>query len=249
MIVQANARRLPLATGCASLAIADPPYAVMVNQDLKRGSKLAPIKRNIAWDNMTEQEWIDLMLEMARSLYRVCDSNATAYIFGSDISPYWLKETFQYAGWKYRMTCYWWKTNPAPKVHLVAYQAAVEPFAMFTKGRNTFNVENGGLAHNVFRYPQPNGPSRVHPTQKPVGLLAELIRNSSNPGDLVVDPTCGSGTTGEAARLVGRRFFGCDLDWTYLSHYARYKADRAVSAQTLEHLPLFGGMNDADPLS
>ena len=136
-------------------------------------------------------------------------------------------------------------TNPAPKVHIVTYQAAVEPFAMFTKGRNVFNVENGGLAHNVFRYPTPMGPERVHPTQKPVGLLEELIRNSSQPGDLVVDPYCGSGSTGEAARRMDRRFYGSDLDWTYLTHFARYKAERAVSSAGLEHLPLFGGPLDS----
>ena len=244
MIVQANARRLPLASGCATLALTDPPYAVMTNANIDRGP-LAPIVRNIGWDNMTEQQWIDLMLETARSLFRVCAPNATAYVFGSDVAPYWLRETFQYAGWKYRITCYWQKTNPAPKVHLVTYQAAVEPFAMFTKGRNVFNVENGGLAHNVFRYPTPMGPERVHPTQKPVGLLEELIRNSSQPGDLVVDPYCGSGSTGEAARRMDRRFYGSDLDWTYLTHYARFKAERAVSSAGLEHLPLFGGPLDS----
>ena len=244
MIVQANARRLPLASGCATLILADPPYAVMSNKDIERGA-MSPIVRNLAWDNMTEAEYVDLMLESARSMYRVAAKDATAYIFGSDIAPYWLKETFQYAGWKYRMSCYWHKTNPAPKIYLNTYQAAVEPFAMFTKGRNTFNLTNGGLAHNTFEYPQPVGPERVHPTQKPIGLLEELIRNSSNPGDLVVDPFCGSGTTGQAARQLGRRFYGSDLDWTYLAHYARYKADRAVSSADLEQFPLFGGPLDS----
>ena len=56
---------------------------------------------------------------------------------------------------------------------------------------------------------------RVHPTQKPVGVMRWLLERYSNPGDLVLDPFCGSGTTGVAAVALGRRFIGIDLDPTY----------------------------------
>ena len=51
----------------------------------------------------------------------------------------------------------------------------------------------------------------MHPTQKPVGILRELVR-CAPPGGLVLDPFAGSGATGEAALLEGRRFAGCELE-------------------------------------
>lgn len=56
---------------------------------------------------------------------------------------------------------------------------------------------------------------RIHPTQKPVPLVEELIRTYSNPGDTVLDCFAGSGTTAVAAIQTGRHFKGCERDWTY----------------------------------
>ena len=57
---------------------------------------------------------------------------------------------------------------------------------------------------------------RVHPAQKPIELMSILIRNSSQPGDIVLDPMMGSGTTGVAAMLHGRRFIGFENDEEYM---------------------------------
>lgn len=59
-----------------------------------------------------------------------------------------------------------------------------------------------------------------HPTQKPLSLLDRVIRASSNPGDTVLDPFCGSATTGVAAVLNGREFVGIDADEKYLEKFA-----------------------------
>lgn len=58
---------------------------------------------------------------------------------------------------------------------------------------------------------------RCHPTQKPLGLLRWLVRSYSNPGDLVVDPFMGSGTTAAACQLEGRRFLGCEKNAKYFA--------------------------------
>ena len=60
-----------------------------------------------------------------------------------------------------------------------------------------------------------------HPTQKPLALLERVIAASSAEGDLVLDPFAGSGTTGVAAVMSGRRFLGVDMDETYLDLAAR----------------------------
>ena len=59
---------------------------------------------------------------------------------------------------------------------------------------------------------------RVHPTQKPVPLLRRLIRTSSRPGEVVLDPFCGSGSCGVAAMAEGRRFIGIDQSADYCAH-------------------------------
>ena len=56
---------------------------------------------------------------------------------------------------------------------------------------------------------------RVHPTQKPIALMAELIKQYTQPGDLILDPFCGSGTTGVACVQTGRRFIGIEIDPGY----------------------------------
>jgi modification methylase len=56
---------------------------------------------------------------------------------------------------------------------------------------------------------------KLHPTQKPEGLLARVILSASRPDDLVLDPFCGTGTTGAVAKRLGRRFVGCERDAAY----------------------------------
>jgi len=63
-----------------------------------------------------------------------------------------------------------------------------------------------------------------HPTQKPIDLLVRIILDSTNRGDLIVDPFTGSSTTGLAAILNGRKFIGCDIEKKYLNlSIKRYK--------------------------
>ena len=71
-----------------------------------------------------------------------------------------------------------------------------------------------GRPVDIFRYAK-GGRDWVHPTQKPIGLIHELIGNSSNPGELVLDPCMGSGTTLRAAKDLGRRAIGCDVEEKY----------------------------------
>jgi adenine-specific DNA-methyltransferase len=70
--------------------------------------------------------------------------------------------------------------------------------------------------------------NRLHPTQKPTCVLRPLIESFSRPGDLVVDPFCGSGSTLLAARLAGRRFLGIELDAYYCAVARRRLFERAA---------------------
>jgi len=76
--------------------------------------------------------------------------------------------------------------------------------------------EDGGprLQTSVIEVANEHG-SALHPTQKPLGILAPLIRYSVPPGGLVIDPFMGSGSTGIAAALLGRQFAGCEMNPDY----------------------------------
>lgn len=85
---------------------------------------------------------------------------------------------------------------------------------------------------DVIRCPIPNDTIRVHPTQKPVELLQYLIRAYSRPGDLVLDPFAGSGSTGEACIIESRKFIGCERDPNYCT------IANSIIANTQPPLPL-----------
>ena len=70
---------------------------------------------------------------------------------------------------------------------------------------------NRGGHRGVWTGPICREPGRMHPTKKPRWLMEALIRDFTDPGDLILDPTMGEGTTGEAALALGRRFIGCEI--------------------------------------
>ncbi len=83
-------------------------------------------------------------------------------------------------------------------------------------GKERLRVENG---------------DKVHPTQKPEALLYRVIMSSTKPGDVILDPFFGSGTTGAVAKKMGRHFIGIDRDKTYAKHAERRIAETEVSAK------------------
>ncbi len=74
-----------------------------------------------------------------------------------------------------------------------------------------------------------------HPTQKPLALLVRLILAASKPNDLILDPFCGSGTTGIAANLLGRKFYGIDIGEEFLS-VARQRREEINDLKTAKLL-------------
>lgn len=78
---------------------------------------------------------------------------------------------------------------------------------------------NGGGSPALWTYPPARGPDRGHPTPKPIDLMLALVASFTDPGDVVLDPFCGSGTTGVACVRLGRRFVGVEVDptWAALS--------------------------------
>ncbi|MBP7845990.1 MAG: site-specific DNA-methyltransferase [Candidatus Pacebacteria bacterium] len=106
----------------------------------------------------------------------------------------------------------WEKTNPSPMNSKYVWMSGIETCVYFKKPKSTFN-EN--YKNTVLRFP--NGSSKIHPTEKPLKLFEYIINVSSNPGDLVVDPCVGSGTTAVAAKKLNRKYAVCDVSKKYIN--------------------------------
>lgn len=109
----------------------------------------------------------------------------------------------------------WRKTNPMPRNRDRLYVNSDEYMIWATKGKGwVFNRRFNTYESGVFEYPFSNK-ERIHPTQKPILLLKDLIEIHSNKGDIIFDPFSGSASTGVAAIELGRNFIGCELNKEY----------------------------------
>lgn len=124
---------------------------------------------------------------------------------------------------KMRQHLYWLKTNPVPRARKVDFMVALEAAVWFTKSTKsgaTFNYQLG-QQRNYVESPIPGHTTkedggRDHPTQKPVKVLKVWISYLTNESDIVVDPLCGCGPTLMAAKKLGRRYIGIDIEPKYV---------------------------------
>lgn len=203
------------------LILIDPPYGISKKSNFKSHSDLADPdlvkKYNFSidfgeWDK-EEINWDFLFMQF----HRILKDRGTLIIF-YDV---WKTSTLKLLADKYKFNqprvCQWQKTNPVPVNSKINYLSnSIEFFFTFVKGKKpTFNskYDNG-----VYRYPICHGFERtIHPTQKPLSLIKEIILKHSNPGDLVLDTFAGSGTTGEACQLTNRNYILIERDEKYFN--------------------------------
>lgn len=221
--------------GTVDLVLTDPPYAISRKTGFQAPSKngverLAVSMEFGKWDN---QE-IDLS-RLAKALHRVLRTGGTAIIWYDLWKLSYLADAMKEAGFKMIRLITWEKTNPVPLNQRATYLSNSREIAVcgVKGGKPTFHsrYDNGVYSAPI---PRHNG-SRIHPTQKPVDLFAVLICKHSNPGDLVIDPFLGSGTTAIAAYQEGRNFQGCDANAAYanaaerrMKRYARKEGQARI---------------------
>jgi site-specific DNA-methyltransferase (adenine-specific) len=138
------------------------------------------------------------------------------------------RETVLVQGYDYVRTCIWDKVDSAPQFTGDRPASGAEAIVLFhPKGRKAWN---GGGGRNVFRHTVNSGIDRGaknHPTQKPFELMTEIVELFTDPGEVILDPFCGSGTTGVAALRLGRRFIGIEKD----AKYAQLARDRIAAEE------------------
>lgn len=117
-------------------------------------------------------------------------------------------------GLDYVRTCVWEKVDSSPQFTGDRPASGAELFCCaHPPGRKKWN---GGGRRNVFTFAvNAERGGKEHPTTKPIALMLELVSLFTDPGDTILDPFAGSGTTGVAALRLGRHFIGCELDPKY----------------------------------
>ena len=124
----------------------------------------------------------------------------------------------------------WHKTNPPPKIRKSSFLNACELICCVWNKGHTWNFKSQKTMHNFFESPICMGKERLsHPTQKPVKLLRHIIEIASQPGDHVLDPFMGVGSTGQACLELNRRFTGFEIDKKYFN-MAKNRIKKSSSA-------------------
>lgn len=149
--------------------------------------------------------------EWLPEVYRVLKDGSHAYIYINARNVKELQTEAEKAGFKYQNIIIWDKGNATPNRY---YLQAYEMILLLRKGKAR-NINNMGTK-NLLKVKNIIG-NKTHPTEKPVELNKIFIENSSNQGDIVLDPFMGSGSCGVACKETGRNFIGIEIDEKYFN--------------------------------
>ena len=234
------------------LIFADPPYNLQLRQDLWRPNLTRVEGVSDAWDQFTGfAEYDAFTTTWLTACRRVLKPTGTLWVIGTYHNIYRVGYILQNLDYWILNNVVWVKTNPMPNFHGVRFTNAHESLIWAQKERGqryTFNhramkaLNDGLQMRSDWHLPLCSGRERLrangvkaHSAQKPLALLYRVLLASSNPGDIVLDPFFGTGTTGEAARRLGRRWIGIERDPQY-AELARQRiaAVGAPSAEVLQ---------------
>jgi modification methylase len=218
------------------LVFADPPYNLQLGGDLHRpdNSKVDAVDDH--WDQFASFEEYDRFTRAwLAECRRVLKDEGTLWVIGSYHNIFRVGSALQDLGYWLLNDVIWRKSNPMPNFKGTRFTNAHETLIWAAKSRGqrryTFNYDALKVANDDLQMrsdwtlPLCTGEERVrdangekaHPTQKPEALLHRVILASSRPGDVVLDPFFGTGTTGAAAKRLGRRFIGIEREDAYVA--------------------------------
>jgi len=243
----AEMAKLPASS--VDLVFADPPYNLQLAGDLKRPDDSHVDAVDDDWDKFASFREYDAFTERwLAACKRAMKPAATIWVIGSYHNIFRVGTIMQDLGFWILNDVIWRKSNPMPNfrgrrftnAHETLIWASRDPAAKgYTFNYETLKAGNEDIqVRSDWTLPLCTGDERLkgrdgkklHPTQKPEALLARVILSSSRVDDLVLDPFCGTGTTGAVAKKLGRRFVGCERD----ANYAKAAEKRIAATKPLE---------------
>jgi modification methylase len=223
---------------------ADPPYNLQLGGDLARpdGSHVDAVTD--AWDKFDSLAAYDAFTrEWLAEARRILKDDGTIWVIGSYHNIFKVGSAIQDLGFWILNDIVWRKANPMPNFKGTRFTNAHETLIWASTGEKakyTFNYRSMKTLNDELQmrsdweFPICAGPERlkkdghkVHPTQKPEALLYRIMLASTKPGDVVLDPFFGTGTTGAVAKRLGRRWIGIEREGVYVDA-ARQRIDAAL---------------------
>ncbi len=214
--------------GCFDLIFADPPYFLSNGGITCQGGRMVKVDKG-AWDKSRgAEENHNFNREWLRRCQALLKPNGVLFVSGTHHVIFSVGYALQQLGLKILNQITWQKPNPPPNLACRCFTHSTETVlwaAKQEKSRHVFNYAdmkrtNGGKQmKDVWSFTAPRGAEKKlgkHPTQKPLILLERILLAASKPGDLVLDPFLGSGTTAIACALRGRRCVGIESDARHL---------------------------------
>ncbi|MBA5723760.1 site-specific DNA-methyltransferase [Candidatus Liberibacter sp.] len=218
------------------LIFADPPYNLQLGGKLHRPDNSLVNAVTDDWDKFSSFEAYDAFTRSwLLACRRVLKSNGTLWVIGSYHNIFRIGTMLQNLNFWILNDVIWRKSNPMPNFRGCRFQNAHETLIWASpspKSKNyTFNYESLKAANEDVQmrsdwlFPICTGAERLrdkdgqklHATQKPEALLSRILMASTKPGDIILDPFFGSGTTGAVAKKLGRHFIGIEMEQDYIN--------------------------------
>jgi len=224
-----------LPAGSVDLIFADPPYNLQLEEGLTRPDQSRVDAVDDDWDKFESFAHYDAFtrawLAAARRLLK---PNGAIWVIGSYHNIFRVGTALQDLGFWLLNDIVWRKANPMPNFRGTRFTNAHETLIWASrdpKSRPVFNYDALKLANDDVQmrsdwlFPICTGAERlkdsedrkVHPTQKPEALLHRILVGTSRPGDVILDPFFGTGTTGAVAKKLGRHFIGIERERDYIN--------------------------------
>jgi modification methylase len=222
-----------LPEGSIDLIFADPPYNLQLRGDLVRPDNSKVDAVTDEWDKFSSfKAYDDFTKAWLAAARRLLKPNGAIWVIGSYHNIFRVGASLQDQGYWILNDVVWRKSNPMPNFRGKRFTNAHETMIWAGKSETskyTFNYEalkalNEGIQmRSDWVLPICTGHERLkneqgdkaHPTQKPESLLHRILVGSTNPGDVVLDPFFGTGTTGAVAKMLGRDFIGIEREEAY----------------------------------
>lgn len=214
---------------------ADPPYNMQLGGELIRPDNSVVDAVTDDWDKFESFAAYDKFTrDWLTAARRVLKDDGTLWVIGSYHNIFRVGAMLQDMGFWVLNDIVWTKVNPMPNFKGTRFTNAHETLIWCSKSpkaKYQFNYEamkemnegiqmrsdwNLPICSGGERIKDKNG-QKVHSTQKPEALLYRVLLSSTNPGDVILDPFFGSGTTGAAAKKLGRKFIGIEMCDEYIS--------------------------------
>jgi site-specific DNA-methyltransferase (adenine-specific) len=236
---------LPLLKEKVDVVFADPPYFLSNGGISVQSGKIVSVNKG-EWDkgipvdemHAFNMKWIGLCRD-------ILTDNGTIWVSGTYHNIFSVANALTSLGFKILNVITWAKTNPPPNISCRYFTYSTEFIIWARKMAKVPHYYNYELMKHINGDKQMTDVWRLpaiapwektcgkHPTQKPLSLMSRIILASTKQGDKVLDPFCGSGTTGIAANLLERNFVGIEREWEYveISQRRRQEIDNPLIAE------------------